>query len=76
MLKGIIDAGKEIEKLEKKMSQLKAQYEKLIKDTQLEGYEEKVPEGVRIANAQKYEKIEKEVERLTDAIAVLKTVKS
>ena len=74
MLKGIIDAGKEIEKLEKKILQLKAQHEKLIKNTQLEGYEEKVPEEIRLANAQKCDETKKEVERLTNAIAVLKTV--
>ena len=53
MLKGIIDAAKEVEKLEKKRIQLKNQYDKLIKAQQMQGYDTKVPEDIRQANAEK-----------------------
>ena len=74
MLKGIIDAPKEVEKLEKKKTQLRNQYDKLIKATQVEGYEKKVPEDIRIANAEKCEQTQNEMGRLVDAIEALKTV--
>ena len=74
MLKGIIDTAKEVEKLEKKRTQLKSQYDKLIKATQVEGYEKKVPEDFRLANAEKCQQTLKEIERLEDAIAALNAI--
>jgi valyl-tRNA synthetase len=74
MLKGIIDAAKEVEKLEKKSTQLKNQYDKLIKAQQVQGYDTKVPEDIRLANTEKCQQTQKEVERLVDAIAALKTL--
>ena len=71
MLKGIIDATKEIEKLEKKKIQLKNQYDKLTKATQIEGYDTKVPQDVRMANAEKCEQTQKELEHLAKAITAL-----
>ena len=71
MLKGIIDATKEIEKLEKKKTQLQTQYDKLIKATQIESYDKKVPEEVRMANAEKCEQTVKELEHLVRAITAL-----
>ena len=74
MLKGIIDPEKEVEKLEKKKTQLNNQYEKLIKATQIPGYEQKVPENIRMANAEKCEQTKKEIERLIDAVSALKLI--
>ena len=74
MLKGIIDAEKEVEKLEKKKTLLNSQYEKLIKATQVPGYEQKVPENIRTANAVKCEQTKKEIERLVDAVSALKLI--
>ena len=74
MLKGIIDAEKEVEKLEKKKTLLNSQYEKLIKATQVPGYEQKVPENIRSANAVKCEQTKKEIERLIDAVSALKLI--
>merc|ERR1719328_183098 len=74
MLKGIIDPEKEVEKLEKKKIQLNNQYEKLLKAAQVPGYEQKVPENVRTANAEKCEQTKKEIERLIDAVAALKLI--
>ena len=74
MLKGIIDAEKEIEKLEKKKTLLHNQYEKLIKAAQVPGYEQKVPESIRMANAEKCEQTKKEMERLVDAVSALKLI--
>lgn len=74
LLKGIIDGGKEIEKLEKKKSQLQSQHSKLIKGTQIAGYESKVPEDIRIANAEKCKQTEKELDRIADAIKALQLI--
>ena len=74
MLKGIIDAAKEIEKLEKKSTLLSNQYDKLIKATKMQGYEQKVPEDIRLANAEKCDQTQKEIERIVDAIAALKAL--
>ena len=74
MLKGIIDSAKEIEKLEKKSTQLQNQYDKLIKAEQVEGYNTKVPEDIRLANSEKCQQTQKEIERLVDAMAALKAI--
>merc|ERR1711997_1218390 len=74
VLKGIIDCTKEIEKLEKKMSILEIQSNKLLKDSQIEGYESKVPADVRKSNAEKSEQTNMEMTRIIDAIAALKAM--
>ena len=74
LLKGTIDAAKEIEKLEKKKTQLKNQYDKLIKAQQVQGYDTKVPEDIRQANAEKSQQTQTEIERVVDAIAALKAL--
>ena len=74
LLKGIIDGGKEIEKLEKKKSQLQSQHSKLTKATQIDGYESKVPEDIRLANAEKCKQTEKELDRIADAIKALQLI--
>ena len=74
MLKGIIDPEKEIEKLDKKKTQLHKNYEKLIKETQVPGYEQKVPENIRMANAEKCQQTKKEIERLVDAVSALRLI--
>ena len=72
MLKGLIDPAKEVEKLSKKKSGLESQLDKLKKATSIKGYEEKVPEEVRLANKEKLEQTITEIARLTEAIEVLK----
>merc|ERR1712203_159566 len=60
MLKGLIDPGKEVDKLEKAA---------LVKD-----YTSKVPEDVRKANEEKLEGSEAEVVRLAEAVQALKAM--
>merc|ERR1712013_329951 len=60
MLKGLIEPGKEVDKLKKAA---------LVKD-----YESKVPEDVRKANVEKLEGNEAEVVRLAEAVQALKAM--
>jgi len=68
-LKGLIDPVKEIEKLEKKRSNLNTQIDKLKKLTAIK--DGKVPEEVQRGNEEKLEQSITEVQRLADALAVL-----
>lgn len=71
-LKGLIDPVKELTKLEKKQEQLRGVVTKLSQSMAASDYEVKVPEEVRVANADKLKQTEIELERVTDAMAVLK----
>lgn len=72
MLKGIIEADKEIGKLEKKREQLQQKIEALKKKMQIEDYDKKVPENVQQENTETLSQSEIEVERIGTAIEALK----
>jgi valyl-tRNA synthetase len=72
LLKGIIEADKEIGKLEKKRSQLEQTITGLKKKMAVEGYETKVPESVQQDNVENLKQSEIEVERIGAAIESLK----
>lgn len=72
MLKGIIEADKEILKLEKKREQLKQNIGKLTKLIGIEDYENKVPINIQEENAENLKQTEVEVERIGAAIESLK----
>jgi len=74
MLKGLIDPGKEVEKLEKKRTALLSQIDKLKKAALVKDYTSKVPEDVRKANEEKLEGSEAEVVRLAEAVQALKAM--
>merc|ERR1711988_1345708 len=74
MLKGPIEPGKEVEKLEKKRAALMSSIDKLKKAALLKDYESKVPEDVRKANVEKLEGNEAEVVRLAEAVQALKAM--
>lgn len=74
MLRGIIDPAKEIEKLEKKESQLRTQLQKLEAAMKVAGYKEKVPFEVQQANSEKLVQTEVEMKRLRDAVKSLETM--
>lgn len=74
MLKGIIEPTKEVEKLVKKQNLLQSQLEKLMKSMTIEGYEDKVPQQIRLANSEKMNQTKTEIVRLTDAMAALKSM--
>jgi len=63
-LAGILDAGKEVEKLEKKETDAAARVQQLRKKMKLTSYQEKTPEAVKVADAEKLEKMEAELESL------------
>lgn len=71
LLKGLIDVEKEISKLQKKRDSLHITVQKLnqvINDT---GYAKNVPDGVKSNNSDKLKESEREIERITSAIATL-----
>lgn len=72
MLKGIIEADKEIGKLEKKRDQLKQTVAKLKQKMSIEDYENKVPLNVQQDNTETLNQSEIEVERIGTAIEALK----
>lgn len=74
MLKGIIEADKEVSKLEKKSEQLNQTITKLKQKMSIEGYEQKVPENVQQDNIENLKQSEIEIERIAAAIAALRTM--
>lgn len=72
MLKGIIEADKEIGKLEKKRDQLQQTISKLKQKMSIEDYEAKVPVNVQQDNTENLQQSEIEVERIGSAIEALK----
>lgn len=68
----MIDTNKEIEKLKKKSGVLTQTVIKLQKAMSVADYETKVPEDVRNTNREKLEQSQNEIDRLAEAIGVLK----
>lgn len=73
---GLIDTSKEVEKLKKKSDLLTQTVEKLNKAMNVADYEIKVPEDVRSANKEKLKQSQDELDRLAEAIGVLKVMDS
>ena len=67
LLKGVVDAATEIEKLDKKLEQIEKQYETLKSKIEDAGYEAKVPEKVRILDAEKLGKQAEEIDSIKKA---------
>lgn len=74
MLKGIIEADKEIAKLEKKTEALSLTITKLKQKMSVEGYEQKVPENVQQDNIETMNQSEIEIERIAAAVKALRAV--
>jgi len=74
MLRGLIDIGKEITKLEEKKSRLGTQLTKLKQAAEKPDYS-KVPENVRTLNSEKMGQLDIEIEQLTSAITSLLRLK-
>lgn len=72
LLKGLIQPDKELQKLEKKKTQLEQTVEKLNKAAEATDYTTKVPTEVRQANDEKLNASEAEIVRITNAIETLK----
>lgn len=72
----MIDTTKEVEKLKKKSDLLTQTVEKLQKAMSVADYEKKVPEDVRNTNQEKLKQSQDELDRLTEAIGVLKIMDS
>jgi valyl-tRNA synthetase len=72
----LIDTSKEVEKLKKKSDLLTQTVEKLNKAMNVADYEIKVPEDVRSANKEKLKQSQDELDRLAEAIGVLKVMDS
>lgn len=68
----MIDTSKEVDKLKKKSDLLTQTVEKLQKAMGVADYETKVPEDVKNANKEKLQQSLNEIDRLTEAIGVLK----
>lgn len=71
-LKGIIEADKEIAKLEKKREQLQQSIVKLKQKMSVEDYEKKIPVTVQESNTENLQQSEIEVDRIAAAIEALK----
>jgi valyl-tRNA synthetase len=67
-VKGKVDAKAEIEKLEKKQTLAQTNKEKVVKVTQQANYETAVKPEVRATNQEKMEKLDAEIEALTQAM--------
>lgn len=68
----MIDTTKEVEKLKKKSDLLSQTVVKLQKTMGVADYESKVPEDVKNANKEKLQQSQNEIDRLVEAIGVLK----
>ncbi|KAL5011505.1 hypothetical protein ScPMuIL_010056 [Solemya velum] len=74
LLKGLIDIGKEISRLDSKKDRLGSQLKKLTDTSSMVDYSNKVPEDVQKQNSEKMTELSEEIEKLTQAIAVLGTM--
>lgn len=72
LLKGLIEADKEIAKLQKKRDQLEQTVSKLSQAIQASDYATKVPAEVQAANDTKLTESRTEIERIAAAIETLK----
>ncbi|KAL5288496.1 VARS family protein [Megaselia abdita] len=72
LLKGLIEADKEISKLEKKKAGLEQTVSKLQQSMAANDYESKVPADVRDANSEKLTQSSSEIQRIISAIETLK----
>lgn len=68
----MIDTTKEVEKLKKKNDLLSQTVEKLQKSMSVADYDSKVPDDVKTANKEKLKQSLDELDRLAEAIGVLK----
>lgn len=68
----MIDTTKEVEKLTKKSDLLSQTVEKLQKSMSVPDYNTKVPDDVKTANKEKLKQSLDELDRLAEAIEVLK----
>ncbi|XP_012218114.1 valine--tRNA ligase [Linepithema humile] len=74
LLKGLIDPKKELEKLQKKQGQLNEIIQKLKQDLAVPDYDLKVPFDVQKNNKEKLTNTEGELQRIIDALVVLRTM--
>jgi len=73
-VQGKVDAKAEVDKLEKKVAMSQANKDKVVKLTQQANYETAVKAEVRAANDDKVEKLDAEIEALTQALERFKTL--
>jgi len=73
LLKGIVDADKEIAKLQEKKLKLMVDHDKLHHLANSDDYSTKVPENIRRQNAEKVVELKEEMEKLTHCIELLKS---
>lgn len=66
-LADILDAAKEVEKLEKREGEALARAEALRRKIQMTSYQEKTPEPIKVADAERLEKMEAELESIRHA---------
>ena len=74
LLKGLVEADKEIEKLGKKQEMLKQTISKLEQAMSSADYEAKVPLDVRTTNKEKLEQSQIEIDRIIAAMETLSTM--
>eukprot|EP01134_Creolimax_fragrantissima_P002761 CFRG2761T1 len=70
VVKGLVDAEKEIKKNDKKRKEIEALLAKALAATKVEDYENKVPQNIRAAHAEKIAKLEGELVNLKSAITM------
>ena len=73
-LNGVIDCKEEIKRLEREVDRLTPQIEQYRKKMSIEGYEQKVPENVRILNQEKLASYESELKTTLEALEGLKGI--
>ncbi|XP_075229848.1 valyl-tRNA synthetase isoform X2 [Lycorma delicatula] len=76
LLKGLIEPSKELQKLDKKKEGLEQTITRLNQAMSIEDYENKVPVDVQQTNTERLEQAQRELSRVTDAMAALKLMES
>lgn len=75
-LQGLIEPSKELQKLDKKKEGLEQTITRLNQAMSIEDYENKVPVDVQQTNTERLEQAQRELSRVTDAMAALKLMES
>ncbi len=71
-LNGVIDCKEEIKRLEREVERLTPQVDSYRKKINVPGYEDKVPENVRLLNQEKLASYESELKTTLEALEGLK----
>lgn len=73
-LRGLIDTGKETERLRSKEEKIATSLAKLKESMSIEDYEQKVPADVQLSHEERLKQLNGELEKVTVALQGLSTI--